>query len=181
MQSLRDAGLSLRAIASATGYSEPTVRRTLAPASNDAPEWVDAETGEVIEPDEPVLTEAECEAIEEARTGEKITGLDGKRYAPSKSAPTPSAPPRKPITDEFRGLALDLDRITGRVIKLAADDRFKKNADQISQSYLHDLIRARRLGHGGGGLRTSLRRVARYWSMSSLSDGGVSSKRLVAR
>lgn len=34
--SLRDAGLSLRAIAAATGYSEPTVRRELA-ASNDAP------------------------------------------------------------------------------------------------------------------------------------------------
>jgi hypothetical protein len=36
--SLKDAGLSNRAIASATGISEPTVRRELARASNDAPD-----------------------------------------------------------------------------------------------------------------------------------------------
>lgn len=37
VSSLREQGLSLRAIAAATGDSEPTVRRALAGASNDAP------------------------------------------------------------------------------------------------------------------------------------------------
>lgn len=60
--SLRESGLSLRAIAAATGYSEPTVRRELAGASNDAP-------------DAPSL----------------ITGTDGKSYPPKpQPAPKPA-------------------------------------------------------------------------------------------
>lgn len=151
VQSLRDAGLSLRAIASATGDSHETARKALAPVKELTPEpvvyepsgmdeFVDHTTGEVIDawpPDEP-LDETGCEALDPAPQP-KITGIDGKRYTP----PAPRAPQRKPLTDEFRSASLDLDRIVGRVTKLADDDRFKKNADQISQSYLHDLIRAR--------------------------------------
>lgn len=43
--SLRESGLSLRAIAAATGVSEPTVRRDLAGASNDAPQRVTGQDG----------------------------------------------------------------------------------------------------------------------------------------
>ena len=50
---------------------------------------------------------------------------------------------RRPLVDGFRSAALDLDRVAGRISRLARDDRFTKNADQISHSYLHDLIRAR--------------------------------------
>lgn len=106
VQSLREAGLSLRAIAAATGYSEPTVRRSLAPASNDAPApkpqpiyepsgldefTVNRETGEVViveDDDDPVLTQADCEALDAARReaeGDleptKVIGLDGKKYS----------------------------------------------------------------------------------------------------
>jgi hypothetical protein len=74
---------------------------------------VNRETGEVIE-DEP-LSHAECEAIDR-----KVTGLDGKQYGATSSR----APQRRPLGDEFRSASLDLDRIVGRVTRLAADDRY---------------------------------------------------------
>src|SRR5699024_7673105 len=65
VQSLRDSGLSTRAIGSATELSEATVRRTLAGASNDAP---DDDTA--YEPS-------------------KVVGLDGKEYLSSKPTGSP--------------------------------------------------------------------------------------------
>jgi len=65
VQSLRDSGLSTRAIGSATHLSEATVRRTLAGASNDARD--------------------ESAAHEPS----KVVGLDGKQYSPTKPAGSP--------------------------------------------------------------------------------------------
>jgi hypothetical protein len=48
--SLRESGLSNRAIASATGLSEPTVRRDLAGASNDAPDGITGLDGKTYQP-----------------------------------------------------------------------------------------------------------------------------------
>lgn len=58
VQMLSEEGMSNRAIAPIVGASEPTVRRDVAGASNDAPEPtpvnIDSETGEIL--DEPIKT-----------------------------------------------------------------------------------------------------------------------------
>jgi hypothetical protein len=117
VQSLRAAGLSLRAIESVTGHSQHTIIQ-------------DTQVLQSAAPDEQTSTQ---------ETDRRVTGMDGKSYARSAQR----APSRKPLADEFRGAGLDLDRIVTRLGRLAGDDRFKKNADQIAQSYLHDLVRAR--------------------------------------
>lgn len=111
--SMREIGMSTRAIAAATGVSDITVRRELAGATNVAPE--------------------------------PVTGVDGKTYQPKPPAqePEPRAPRRRPITDAFFDAAYTLTKDTARIARLAADDRFGKNSDQIAGSHLSDLVRAR--------------------------------------
>ena len=86
--SLRHAGLSNRSIASATGISEPTVRRDQKTgASNDAADAV-----------------VEAEIVEEPPL---ITGTDGKTYPRHKPKPKPDVPKPSPITipDTIEGAA----------------------------------------------------------------------------
>ncbi|MEV5832841.1 hypothetical protein [Nocardia sp. NPDC052112] len=111
--SMREIGMSTRAIAAATGVSDITVRRELAGATNVAPE--------------PVI------------------GVDGKTYQPKPPAqePQPRSPRRRPITDAFFDATYTLTKDTARIARLAADDRFGKNSDQIAGSHLSDLVRAR--------------------------------------
>jgi len=109
--------------------------------------------------DEPSLTEEECEALdrsrpdyvddpelsdaEQARAAEqvekRITGVDGKSYP----KPEPKPANRKPLPDAIWRATYDLGKEVKRLTNLFEDDRFKKNADQIAQANLHDLIRAR--------------------------------------
>lgn len=88
VRSLRQAGLSLRAIESATGVSRPTIIKDL--------------SGQVVnslppEPDEDTLAE------ELIATAPPITGVDGKTY-PARPKPKP-----KPETPEPEALEPDLD------------------------------------------------------------------------
>lgn len=159
VQSLRESGLSLRAIASATGASKQTVIDDLRVVQTGPPDvyevaaeriagnQVDHETGEVLDDETidragDILRDAKLAGIEAITTAERhptVTGIDGKTY--TKCAP--ATPRRKPLVDEFRGAFLDLETRVKRITKLAADDRFNDNADQISRSYRSDLIRAR--------------------------------------
>lgn len=176
VQSLREAGLSLRAISSATGDSYGTVRNALSgeqfcSPDSDTPETaepdgfaekiaaelaasddeyadraqavVDTRTGEVVEPGDEPLTEAECEALDQANRPEpapKVTGLDGKKHPRTKP---PGRSRQRALIDEFRPAITELDSKVKRITKLAGDARFSSNAGQISQKYLSDLTRAR--------------------------------------
>lgn len=55
---------------------------------------------------------------------------------------TAPARPRRPLPDAFRDAALDLDRITGRLQRLVADDRFKRNRSKL-EGHRRALVRAR--------------------------------------
>lgn len=107
--SMRELGMSTRAIASATGGSEATVRRSLAGASNDAPAPV---------------------------APRPITGTDGKTYQPSQASPNPkpapTAPRRSPLGDQVRSAGWDLRKSVERLERLAADDRFSAQRDQMA-------------------------------------------------
>ena len=137
--SLRESGLSIRAIASATGLARNTVRGELRES--------DDEVGQ-LDPPTPVA------------------GTDGKTYTPKprpaapepvaddrfisqgdldalNNPPAPSGPKRKPITDSFFEATYDLHKMTERIERLASDDRFEKNSGQIAQKNLVDLTRSR--------------------------------------
>lgn len=114
--SLRESGLSVRAIAAATGDSRETIRRELlAGDTNVSPEPLDVDADELAEE----LIAAELP---------KITGLDGKSY-PTPAAP--SQPRRRPIADQANDAGWDIRRSTERVERLLADDRLSQNIQQV--------------------------------------------------
>lgn len=152
--SLRDCGMSIRAIASATGTGTRQVQEALrdqvcskttpddaaAPAADvedeplaDGFDWGndDPEAGEPAAPPAP----------EPAAEPRPIIGTDGKNYPAAPAASKEHR--RKPITDAFDTATYDLKRNVERVIRLVADDRFSKNKDQISGANLSDLVRVR--------------------------------------
>lgn len=108
--SLRDAGLSTRAIASATGVNRKTVMEDLHVAEN--PQVV--RTG----PPDPT----------------PITGTDGKTYTPT---PT-SKPRRRPWTDAYDRAVYDLGKVSERLERLAEDDRADRHREH-AQMRLHAL------------------------------------------
>lgn len=137
-------GMSTRAIAPIVGASQRTVADDVSkiahlpsaevPVSDThhefptEPEWspdegfVDESTGEVME----AAPEAESPAPVDPKT---ITGLDGKSYtAPS----TPREPRRTPLTDTARNVGYDARKIAERIQRLAADDRFTRNKDEVA-------------------------------------------------
>jgi hypothetical protein len=112
--SLRDAGLSVRAIASGMGISKNTVTADVSqigtpaapdPAPEPSADTVDMGEGvaldddwtpigySVEDDDEPALTEEECEALADPDDLDDepaaVTGIDGKRYPATKPTPRP--------------------------------------------------------------------------------------------
>lgn len=139
---LRSAGMSTRAIGSAIGASEATVRRDLSGASSDAPESAPP----------------------------PVTGLDGKTYTQPQPQPAPPEDPadetqgsaadpdpdnqpareaktvasanRPPITASFKDAVVDATKAVARLHRLTEDDRFPRYAEQVASVYRSDLDRA---------------------------------------
>lgn len=143
---LAEQGMSTRAIAPVVGANFATVSRDLAtppvadatpaspaspaePTFDPTPSWdvVNTDTGEVTEP---------------APQPRAITGMDGKTYTRPEPKEEPYKPPRRPLTDQFRDATVDLRRITERLEKLTADDRFPRNREQVALIHQSDLSRA---------------------------------------
>ncbi|MDV3134109.1 hypothetical protein [Mycobacterium sp. 29Ha] len=127
VSSLADAGLSNRAIATATGISEMTVRREKAAATNVAP-VIDAE----IVTEAPVSNETPGRKLtvvrEPART---VTGTDGKRYASSRVKP-----PRQRQRDVFKGaanLAVLTCKVADEVDHLKNLGKHKGTPDEVAK------------------------------------------------
>ena len=167
--SLRESGLSIRAISAATGLGRGTVERDIAaPVPNGTREpglrnTITYELGcEFVEPGQevPITTRTTIDAdtgevLDEQPIPNRTLGQDGKSYPPSAKlrerrewakAGCPglnaSQPRRKPIAEAFNEAAAELTRATKRIESLSGDDRFAKNQDQIVLR-LSDLFRAR--------------------------------------
>jgi hypothetical protein len=107
--SLRESGLSTRAIASATGQSDWTVRddlkrgaRNLAPAP---------------------VTGTDGKTYTVAREPEPNVWIEPEPAEPPK-------PKRRPLPEAFTSAAVDLTKVTDRLARLTEDDRFPKNRPQ---------------------------------------------------
>jgi hypothetical protein len=145
--SLRESGLSLRAIASATQVNEITIRRDLdqvrqnvAPepvvAGPDCKAWCTADGCVCPSDGEPLI-----DADELADAPARSIGRDGKSYPQQ----NPQTPRRRPITDTACNLGLDLAKIAKRINKLAADDRLGQNQEAVARElrpYYGELARA---------------------------------------
>ncbi len=140
--SLRESGLSLRAISAATGDSVTTVRRELSGVPNGTPEpvvVVDMETGEVLEDVAP-LTQAEREALDpDPQPAPKITGIDGKTYTPSPK-PKSRTPYRKPLPDLARDAGFEIRKATERIERIVSDDRYRQNEKQVATALRGHLL-----------------------------------------
>lgn len=126
VRSLRAAGLSVRAIASATGASKSQIGRDTAGVPNGTP------------------------------APGPVTGLDGRQYpshtAPFADTPDGPAEPidaeivdeqhdasratasvrrRRPLSDQAKDAGWDLRKAIERVERLTADDRYPRHADQM--------------------------------------------------
>jgi hypothetical protein len=79
---------------------------------------------------------------------ERSTGIDDKSYPRNKSnAAVDERPQRKPrrrpITESFEHFTRNLGKNTASLMRLAADDRFARNGEELAQVNLSDLKRAR--------------------------------------
>ncbi|MFP1155538.1 hypothetical protein ACK280_26220 [Mycobacterium sherrisii] len=159
--SLRESGLSIRAIASATGDSYGTVQAELSgdqfrsPGPDiDEPIVVEQELPPLPEnymnapggvtDQTPGLTDRVTEAIAKAHAAQqqRITGVDGKNYSSTKPHAA-KQPKRKPITDAFWVAYYDARKKIERLARLAEDDRFCRNGEELARRNLADLQRAR--------------------------------------
>ncbi|KZM73301.1 hypothetical protein [Nocardia terpenica] len=133
--SLRDIGMSTRAIAAATGMAKGTVRKELGQVGQidppDAVTGVDGKTYPLKPTDrEPIPSEEPVGffVLEELESG-------ADKSAPSRR--------RAPLTESFDTARRDLLKDVQRLERLADDDRFDRRASQLAHQHRSDLIRAR--------------------------------------
>ena len=149
VSSLRESGLSVRAIAAATGTNRETIRQ-------------DAAAGDKkLSPAKPQLSEVITDdEVDELRVPDpdpqRTTGLDGKSYQRPTPKPEPDVidaevvedeppdakPHRRPIPEAFWQAAYDLSKVTERIERLVEDDRFPQNAEKVATKHRSDLTRA---------------------------------------
>lgn len=151
--SLRDSGLSVRAIAAATGTNRETIRQVV---SGDKKLPPDLDNAEVVlaGADDRETSEPHLEFATPASThppgpdprpstaagaprpapapspAPKVTGIDGKQY-PSKP-PTPAKPNRRPLIKDIETAVWNLRKATERMERLFNDDRLAANKTQVA-------------------------------------------------
>lgn len=169
--SLRESGLSVRAIAAATGLSRGTIGNEV--SKNGHLAEITGTDGKTYTPPAKPTTFV-CWSCETTHPVEQATETDDgplcgdcldvyDRFDVTQPAtptpvtsndltpepitpvtpPEPATPRRRPITEAFDTATFNLKRAVESVTRLAADDRLEKNKDQITGSNLSDLVRVR--------------------------------------
>ncbi|SDT83989.1 hypothetical protein [Gordonia westfalica] len=96
-----------------------------------------------IDPEPDIDAEVEAEPVEIAPGFTDAALAELNAPTPTPAPAQPATPKRRPITDAFDSATFNLKRAVESVNRLAADDRLKRNKDQIKASNLSDLIRVR--------------------------------------
>lgn len=126
---MRDAGMSTRAIGSAIGASVGTVHQDIAATvqnRTDEPAAITSLDGRIRPATRP------APAVHHGQPVDTITGEIGVERQPN----------RRPLVDAFFDATRDLARVTERLARLAEDDRWPRNAEQVTAKHRSDLIRA---------------------------------------
>lgn len=122
--SLRDIGMSTRAIAAATGMDQSTVSRQLAGDANASPATVTGTDGKSYPPKPPAPDS----------------------FSPSREPGSGWAPPRTrraALPEAVWRAVVELRKSVERLDRLADDNRFDKHVVQLATQHLADLTRAR--------------------------------------
>lgn len=88
---------------------------------------------------------AEQLAASDADYARQASDIERELREERAAAPAPPKPQqqrRSPLPDAFWRAAYDLIKVTERIERLADDDRFPRNADEVAASHRNDLIRA---------------------------------------
>lgn len=129
--SLRESGLSVRAIASATSASVGTVAADLGRCSEMNTSVITGTDGKTY-----------ANSTPRAGDDELLHGADwiqpddeSASAAPASAVPAPDPAParRRPLPEAFADAGRDLARAAERLNRLTTDDRFTRNRDQIHQ------------------------------------------------
>ena len=156
--SMREIGMSTRAIASATGISQKTASRELAAAreSNDSPVPVTGTDGKTYAPrpqpqsePEPELPQATAlpqsdldELNAEPPTWQPAGHLRDTDLNDLKKEKTQHDQPRsEAITNQFTSAISDLTRVANRFRRIADDKNFPRNKEKVAAMHRHDLNR----------------------------------------
>lgn len=132
VHSLREAGLSTRAIAAATGLGHGTVGRETAGVPDGTPARVTGTDGKTYS-GSPKSTQAE--------QLERDAGSD--RSEPEDQGPPPAAAPRRrSLTDQAQDAGHELRKAVDRAARLVDDDRFPQNREQVTRALRGHLLHA---------------------------------------
>lgn len=129
--SLRDAGLSIRAIAAATGHDAATVHRDLARVANATPRPPEEDPATPSADDPSGVAPESTQAPEPASQPPTIQGVDGKTY-PTKAANPQPKPRRSSLADAADRAGWEFRKAVERIERIAADDRFPANREQVA-------------------------------------------------
>ena len=143
--SLRDSGLSVRAIASATGVARNTVREDLRQVGQfDPPGEITGADGKTYaasrptpEPEQHVWIEPGADTADEDEEAEPIEA----EIVDEPLAPEPPKPKRRPLPEAFTDASRDLSRGAERLHRLTEDDRFNRNRETIHH-HMPELVTA---------------------------------------
>ncbi|MFJ9368770.1 helix-turn-helix domain-containing protein [Nocardia sp. NPDC101769] len=129
--SLREIGMSSRAIAAATGLARGTILKELDQVDQiEPPDSVVGLDGKTYQPK---TADRESDPVDDAADKQPEPG----------GQPTPQRRRRPPITESFDTTRGELLTKANTLAKLAADARFDQHAEQLSHRFRSDLLRAR--------------------------------------
>lgn len=122
--SLRESGLSTRAIAAATGMHHSTVAEDLRGVGNPTPRPVTGTDGKTYAAARPASEPADEPDL---LAGDDWVQPDGPSY--EAAVAPPAKPKRRPLPEAFTDAGNDLARAAERLARLTEDDRFPKNRE----------------------------------------------------
>lgn len=129
--SMRELGMSTRAIAAATGMSVGSVHATAAGVQIRTPDSVAGLDGKTYQPNP------------HRRGLISAPGPIDRRGDAADGEEKSQARRRRPIAEAFDAVRYDLVKRAETLARLAADDRFDRHAGQLSLRYRFDLVQAR--------------------------------------
>lgn len=122
--SLRDSGLSVRAIASATGFGRGTVERDLAGVPNGTPGQPN-----VVGTDGRVYSPSHTAAASHVWVEPGAEEVVDAELVDEPASPESPKQKRRPLPEAFTDAGRDLTRAAERLARLTEDDRFARNRE----------------------------------------------------
>ena len=144
--SMREIGMSTRAIASATGMSKDTAARALSGVANETPAPVTGTDGKTYEGRRTAKIQSGAgfygpgEKIE--MDTESTIDIDTGEILEEHPIPKEDKPRAEATTKQFMAAVADLNRILDRFHKIKTSPNYRNNIDQLTQTHASDIDRA---------------------------------------